>query len=463
MTTLSRRRLLGASLAAAASGLIPHVTTTAANARWSLPAAAIPESAAGEQLAWALAQVNGSAASLTERELKRHFVAAFLDVLPAPDLLGVFRSYLAPYGPMALARFEGPIDGTRIRAILTTPAADWRVTIGIDPAEPDRINELFFEPVVLPAPLPKTIASWNPLERRLAAIAPDVSFFAAEIEGDQMRPLYRVTRDRTLSVASSFKLYVLAELGRQIETGAATWDEPLAIRDDLRSLPNGDMRMEPEGATFPLRHFAERMIAASDNTATDHLITRLGREQVEAAFSAFGHARPERNQPLLLTREWFAMKLRLAPAEIDAYLAGDVAAKRAFLAERIAPEAATLSEVEEWPGAYYIDAIEWFASTTDLCTVMARLHGMGSRNGFGPIHDALSLNPGIPFDARTWAYVGYKGGYETGVKSDVWLLQRGDGRWFTLAAIINDPTQEIDGYGLWQLMMPAVELLARHE
>jgi hypothetical protein len=220
------------------------------------------------------------------------------------------------------------------------------------------------------------------------------------------------------------------------------------------------MLYEPVGATFPIRTFAERMIADSDNTATDHLIARLGRENVEAALERFGNAYPERNVPLLMTREWFAIKLRLSPEEIEAYIDSDVRDKRDFLAGRVDAEASTLSEVEQWPGAYFIDKIEWFASAADLARVMTGLHGMASSEGLAAIHDALSINPGIVFDARTWAYVGYKGGYETGVKSDAWLLQRGDGRWFVLSAIINDLQFEIDGYGLWQLIMPAVGLLA---
>jgi beta-lactamase class A len=461
MKSISRRTLLKGTIAAASAVPI-RTRSLSAEERWAIPAPSLPQSAVGEQLSWALDQVNGAATSLNQRELKRHFGADFLETLPADQLLGVFRKYLAPSGPMAVARFEGPVDGTQLRAILTTPGADWRVRLGVDPDEPERINELFFEPVALPAPLSKPLYSWLPLERRLDKIAPAVSFVAAEIVEGGFLPFYRVTRDRTLSIASSFKLYVLAELARQVEAGLAAWDERLAIRDELRSLPNGDMRLEPTGAAFPLRYFAEQMISASDNTATDHLITRLGREHVEAAFATFGHARPERNIPLLLTREWFAIKLRLTPAEIKSYLAGDVATKRAFLANRVEPEAATLSEVEEWPGSYFIDEIEWFASATDLCQVIARLHSLGGSVATSRIHETLSINPGIPFDARTWAYVGYKGGYETGVKSEIWLLQRGDGRWFTIAAIINDTKNEIDGFGLTQLLMPAVSLLANH-
>ena len=91
------------------------------------------------------------------------------------------------------------------------------------------------------------------------------------------------------------------------------------------------------------------------------------------------------------------------------------------------------------------------------------MHRIGQTAGYEPVHDAFSMNPGIAFDSRTWAYVGYKGGYETGVKSDVWLLQRADGRWFVMAVIINDPKKEIRGIELWQYMVPTTKLLAAYD
>ena len=458
-TRLNRRDILRSTLAGAAAVALPGAANAIAEARWTFPAPAIPSTLAGDQLAWALAQVNDAALSLTERELRGHFTDAFLSGLPPVDLLGVFRNYLAPNGPMQVARFEGAVTETRAQAILTAPGSDWRVTLAAEPGS-GGISALFFEPIVLPQPLPKQITSWNPIARRLAKLAPMVSFFAGEIIDGKLVSLYEHEPDHTLSIASSFKLYVLAELGRQIGSGKASWDEPLAIRDDLRSLPNGLMRLEATGATFPIRHFAEQMISDSDNTATDHLIARLGRRNIERAFARYGNATPDRNIPLLMTREWFAMRMRLTAPEIEGYLAQDVAGKRAFLAGRIAAEANTLSEVEPWPGGFFLDRIEWFASAADLARVLTALHVMADGDGLRPIHDALSMNAGIAFDARTWAYVGYKAGYETGVKSNAWLLQSGDGRWFVLAALINDLQQEIDGIGLNQLVMPAVWLLA---
>jgi len=43
----------------------------------------------------------------------------------------------------------------------------------------------------------------------------------------------------------------------------------------------------------------------------------------------------------------------------------------------------------------------------------------------------------------------------------IWLLQRTDGRWFTLIGMVHDQTQEINGPGLKTLMDAAVTLLAK--
>jgi beta-lactamase class A len=461
MLSSNRRTLLRSILGGAVALVtVDSAGATPVEARNSISLPTLPATQTGYQLGWMLDRINEGAIGLSKSDLEVRFTREFLAALPANDLLAIVRSSFVPNGPMTVARFEGSASGTRIKAVLTTPGPDWRVTIGTEFSGSGRINQLYFEPVYQPAPLAKRVATWSSLKPKLAKIAPLVSFLAAEIVDGKLETVYSFTPNRTLGIGSSFKLYVLGELAQQIEAGSASWDEPLAIRDDLRSLPNGDMRLEPAGASYPILHYVEQMISASDNTATDHLITRLGRENVEAAFAEFGNQQPERNVPLLLTREWFAIKLRLKPAEIDNYLAVDTVAKRSLLANRVANEALTLTEEEEWPGAYYIEQIEWFASAADLCRVMTVLHNKSGNPGLSPIHDALSINPGIAFDARTWAYVGYKGGYETGVKSDVWLLQRRDDRWFVMAAIINDLKKEINGNSLWQHMMPAVKLLA---
>jgi hypothetical protein len=442
-------------------GIAPAITVQAATSNAS-PALAIPDTPAGSQLTWALDQINGGAGSLQVGEVRDRFAADFLAGLPAASLIGVLQNLAGPLAPVTVARFEGGVTATRVHALLSTATGQiWRVQLGVEPDPPHRINDLFFEPVALPQPVERAPKSWKGLDSRLQKVAPEVSFVAAEVNDGTCQPLAQLNPDQPLAIASSFKLYVLGALAHQIEQGKLTWDEPLAIQQHLKSLPSGDMRLESDGAQFPIRAYADQMISNSDNTAADHLIALLGRETVEQFMPVMGHHEPKLNQPLLLTREWFAIKLRFSPDQLASYLTRSEASKRSMLTKQVDPLADTLGDDEEWINPTDIDSIEWFASAGDLCRAIAFLQNQATKPGMEPVADALSLNPGVPWDTATWRYVGYKGGYETGVKSYVWLLQRADGRWFALTAIINDPKQEIDGTTLRALMVTAVDLLAK--
>lgn len=81
---------------------------------------------------------------------------------------------------------------------------------------------------------------------------------------------------------------MLGALASAIADGSASWEERLAPRKAWESLPSGDMRDQQAGKKYTLRHYAEQMIAASDNTASDHLMHRLGREAVEAELGQRG-------------------------------------------------------------------------------------------------------------------------------------------------------------------------------
>lgn len=438
----------------------------ASGATYRSPAADLADrlaaSPAGEHLSWAVEQVNDGGASLTAEDIVARFSDDFLNALPVNDLIGVFTAYLAPYGPMRIARLEGGVTATRANALLIAADGEpWRVRLGIEVTEPYRINDLFFEPAYRPVGMDNPPTSWSSLNKHLDKVAPEVGFLAAEVTDGACEPVSGLNADQELAVGSTFKLYILGELARQIEAGDITWDDLLKLTPRLKSLPTGNLLYEPNGSLFSLVEFAERMTAESDNTATDHLISFLGRKNVEAMMATMGHAHPASNIPLLMTREWFAIKLRLSDDLIDEYIAADDERQREILTHDVKPKADTLWDGEEWINPYLIDSIEWFASAADLCRAAAYLQEQSSRRGLAPVLDCLSLEPGIAFDPAIWTYVGYKGGYETGVKSHVWLLQREDGRWFAITAIINDPTKEIDGVKLNGLMIPAAALLAK--
>lgn len=424
----------------------------------------IPESPSGAQLAWALGQATSNTGGPTESDITAHFSDAYLDVITPDQLIWYFQAYINPAGPFTLVRFEGGATKLRTNAIIEGPYGYWRVELTVTPDESHKIDLMWFEPVFATVTPDAPARGWSDLKRDLAAVAPQVSVTVADVSSGQCDPIARVDPDTVLPIASSFKLYVLGELARQVDDGDAAWDELMVLDDDYISQPNGDMRYLPIGTENPLTYYAEQMISKSDNTATDHLIHRLGRDNVQASFGAMGQADPSVNSPLMLTREWFALRMRFTDEQIEEYLALSDEERLAYLQDVADPVADTIVETEPWPGARWASEVEWFASSGDLCRALATLQQRGTQSGMEPVLNALSLNPEIVFDPVTWRYVGYKGGYETGVMSENFLLQRAsDGRWFAISAVIYDPTWEINGPGLRNLIVEAAEMLAYEE
>lgn len=61
------------------------------------------------------------------------------------------------------------------------------------------------------------------------------------------------------------------------------------------------------------------------------------------------------------------------------------------------------------------------------------------------IGDILGINPHVPESVlMRFAWIGYKGGSETGVISLNWLLRSKSGEWFAVAASWNDTEAPID-------------------
>jgi beta-lactamase class A len=303
---------------------------------------------------------------------------------------------------------------------------------------------------------------WAAFDAALARVGPRVGFLAAEVVDGECETVHGYGEEQRLAIASTFKLYVLAGLAEQVAAGEANWDEKIVIRDELRSMPSGATAYEPAGTRRTLEELAMRMIRDSDNTATDHLIDRLGRERIEAALATFGHGAPEINVPLLLTRELFAMKMHAERDVVETYLAAPDAEQRDILSSRIDPIPINPNNWGHWTGPSWIDGLEWFASPLEVCEVLAALHEMADDPGLRPLGGILGANRGGVFGGRQWPFAGYKGGYEAGVINATWLLERADGRTFVVTAGFNDPSAYINQGLVWQVL-PGVEGLLRGE
>lgn len=421
----------------------------------------IPDTPAGRQLRWVLETANAGGGGFTPEEIEKRYSPDYLAVAAPGGIAAYLMQNVVPLAPLAVARFEGGAGDLHANTVLATGQGYWRGTLSVDFDGHGKINTMWFEPATLPTPLTNGPETLNGVGVHLSRLAPLAGYMAAELKDGEIEVLAEHNADQRLGLASTFKIYVLGTIAEQVRAGEASWTETLTTDTALHSLPNGYMGLLPGGLDFPLVHFAEEMIARSDNTATDHLIHRLGRETVEQGFRDLGHGEPERNTPLLMTREWFAIKLRFDEEQLQAWFAADEAGKREQLESVVDPIADTLTDDEEWLVPTLIEEIEWFASARDLTSALAWLHSAGQEPGLGSVMDCLSLQPDLVLDPATWRYVGYKAGYETGVDSNVYLLQRADGRWFTLAAVINDPEQEIPGYRMTDLVVTGISLLAQ--
>lgn len=124
----------------------------------------IPDNPSGDQLSWALDQVNTGSDGTSEATIAKHFSDDYLAVVTPAQLLGYFRDYLFPSAPMNVMRFEGGATELRTNAILEGPYGYWRVELGVTPDEPHKIDALWFEPVYTTTTPDSAPRSWSDLK-----------------------------------------------------------------------------------------------------------------------------------------------------------------------------------------------------------------------------------------------------------------------------------------------------------
>ncbi|VVJ20144.1 Beta-lactamase class A-like and penicillin binding proteins (PBPs) superfamily [Amycolatopsis camponoti] len=364
---------------------------------------------------------------VSDAEVREHVAEALLTA--AGGTAGVNGAF-ARLGPIEVKRIvtEAP---DHVAAAVHGPADDYLLDLHVDPA--GLIDGLAATP---DDPVP---ASWPEVDAQLAALGARVSFGASEILPDgRCQVVHGVRDDVQRPLGSAFKLYVLGALGKAVAEHKASWSEQLAIRDDWKSLPSGVLQNEPAGTRLPLSAYADKMISISDNTATDHLIHRLGRDAVQRQVIAFGNQRPSANIPFLTTKALFELKATQYPARADAYLALPRWARPAAVAglERL-----PLTGLQGWQAPEKIDDIEWFGSPGDICRAFSGLR----KENQPEIGHALSLNDGgLGLDRAKFPEVWFKGGSEPGVLTLNYLARTADGRSLVTSVMVSDPVAPLD-------------------
>lgn len=96
--------------------------------------------------------------------------------------------------------------------------------------------------------------------------------------------------DSYFALASVFKVPVLVEALFQIHEGRLSLDERLTLHTADKNLPSGVLTFFEDGLTPTVRDLLTLMIIISDNTATDMMMKRLGKENITARMQAVGLA-----------------------------------------------------------------------------------------------------------------------------------------------------------------------------
>lgn len=376
------------------------------------------------------------------------FTPAFLAQVPEAQVRAVVRQFAAQYGSVqGLSGIEAasPQTGTiHIRYQRATVHMD----LAIEPAPPHLIQGLQL------AGADMADDSIEALLGELRALPGRVSFAIARLGDGAPAISTGIEPDQPLAIGSTYKLFILAELSRQVQAGQRRWSDVIAV--GRRSISGGTVGSLPRGAPITLHTLASLMISISDNSATDILLHHLGRENVERMMAMMGVRDPARNRPLLTTLELGLLKTAPATA-FNLWRRADEATRRRLLANDYAAIDPSRIDVSIFAGnPVRIDSVEWFASSSDLVRAMdwLRLHADETAKGI------LAINPGLPPQARAAvSYAGFKGGSEPGVANLTYLIQTRAGAWFAVTGSWNNQAAPVEEARFASLMARAVQLL----
>ena len=312
------------------------------------------------------------------------------------------------------------------------------INLVIDPAPPHRVTGLLLTRM---EPRDDSMAKIEAEVRALPGTAA-VGIYAL---GDAVTPVTELAGTQPMPVGSAFKLWILAEAARQVGAGERKWSDVVALGP--RALPSGIMQGWPASAPVTLHTLATLMISISDNTATDTLLTALGRDKVDAMVARAGVADPAATLPVLTTMELFKLKV---PANADIVAkwkgAGPDGCRR-LLADNRDRLAATRVDPSLFGDKPLALDVEWFASPRDEASVLNWLRTNGGEQALA----ILAVNPATP-NAAMFDYIGFKGGSEPGVIFTSWLVRTKKGKWYAVTGGWTRKDAAVDERGFVMLM-----------
>jgi hypothetical protein len=337
----------------------------------------------------------------------------------------------------------------------------------------------------------------------VAAKAPAEAVAAPRSEPrTELRVVHEYGWEKRLNVAAASRAMLALGVAREVEAGRHKWDQPITISESLKSVPGSETFGAEAGTSITLDEALYRTMVALDASAWDHLVAAVGRGPLDAAFaSAVVDSR--RSLPMLTTRELFTLKLAASDDGVAAYTEANAAGRAEMLAPggTIGAAAAALDWglLDEWTEPKRVEEVGVFATARELCEAMRLLHEIERPTAKGaaeadeagnsgtpgtaaapdtpdkpdaaatpgsgpmaPLSEALRDNgAGLDLDPQVWKSAAWTSGFEPGVGAHAWLLERADGRWFTIAVVWNNGSDHINEEQLLELGKKGVALVEK--
>ena len=291
------------------------------------------------------------------------------------------------------------------------------------------------------------ISSWRDVDATLGKTDARYSWRVAKVNDGQCDQVAGTNTAQSLPLASIFKLYVLYAVADAVKAGTVSWDDQLTVNDKGKAVGSG---MElPVGAHISVRTAAEKMIATSDNMATDMLIGKVGTRAVENALADAGHHDPAAMTPFPTMYELFSVAWG-QPDLREQWKRATPQARAQLLKQ------ANSRTYQPDPMRAHVPAsgygAEWYGSAEDICRVHAALQ-TGAVGEAAPVKQILAAAPGVDLDRREWPYIGAKAGGLPGDLTFSWYAIDRTGQPWVVSFQLNWPRDHGPSITGWMLQI----------
>lgn len=295
---------------------------------------------------------------------------------------------------------------------------------------------------------PPSITSWADVDAVLSKTGARYSYQVAKVDNGHCDPVAGSNTGESLPLASIFKLYVLHALAGAVRNGAVSWDDQLTVTAKSKAVGSSGLELPP-GAQVSVRTAAEKMIATSDNMATDLLIGKMGTHAIEEALATAGHHDPASMTPFPTMYELFSVGWG-QPDLRDQWRRASPRVRAQLLQQANSTPYQPDPTRAHTPASSF--GAEWYGNAEDICRVHATLQADAVGRAV-PVRQILSAVAGIQLDREKWPYIGAKAGGLPGDLTFSWYAVDKTGQPWVVSFQLNWPRDHGPTVTGWMLQV----------